>query len=319
MSSAPSNTCHSRDGYDRKMVDSRSKNDRPTSLQYQTAVSKLPRTDQLLPSVSINPPATNVLKSLDDHHNKPLSKPSTTSSDGHTLTPTTTTKYSSISSKKFSTESDDSGCQSSASSVTSLRSHCNSKETSGSNLNQSCQIRILEESPVTEDTPKESAPQLITERANNGDKKVIVNETAFSNLLKAALILQEGAVLLATSETDGPYFRRRSTGEGGSKVKESRRVSSQAYLHSMDTTEQSPNNQSRRTSGCIVCDRKRKLTTKDTPPPSTKVIIKTSMSRKAQQTRRFSEAMQVYTQRYIIANTVIIISIMNPGDEKQSE
>ncbi len=289
MSSAPSrNTCHSRNGYDPKMVDSRSKNDRPTSLQYQTAVSRLPWTDQLLPSVSINPPATNnVLKSLDDYHNKPLSKPSTTSSDRHTLTPTTT----SLTSKKFSTESDDSGCQSSASSVTSLRSHCNSKETSGSNLNQSCQIRILEESPVTEDTPK--APQLITERANNGDKKVIVNETAFSNLLKAALILQEGAVLLATSETDGPYFRRRSTGEGGSKVKESRRVSSQAYFHSMDTIEQSPNNQSRRTSGCIVCDRKRKLTTKGTPPPSTKVIIKTSMSRKAQQTRRFSEAMQV--------------------------
>ncbi len=278
------------------MAKRQSRNDRPTSLHYhftkQTAVSQLATANQQLPSVSINPPATNSqLKSFDDIHNKQLSKPSNTSSDVQTLTPTTT-KHSFFSYKKFSTESNDSGCQSQVSSVTSLQSH--SKETSGSNLHESCQI--LRESPVTEDPSKESAPQLITEPGNNGAKKVSVDETALSNLFKAVLKLQEGALLLAprSAETDGPYYRRRSTGEGGSKVKDCRRVSSQAYFHSMVNVERSPNNwSSRRTSGCIVCDRKRKPTI-DTPPPSTKVIIKTSMSRKAQQTRRFSEALQVH-------------------------
>ena len=159
-------------------------------------------------------------------------------------------------------------------------------------------------------------------------RRVSVDSKVLSDLMSAALKLREDIQPVPNSveedkvviEVDGPYRsntwlgsektsrrssnhlsvgRRLSADSRGSvptHERVQRKRSAQPYFHSLDNPPHAQNDQtkrnishrSRKTSGCIVCDRKREPTYS---APS--VIIKTSVSLKHPMKRRFSEAHRV--------------------------
>ena len=136
--------------------------------------------------------------------------------------------------------------------------------------------------PKTLDCPK---PPLI-------GRRVSVEEKVPSDLLEAAMKLKSNAQPMDHLDVkDGSYPRRSSVpNEAPQPRQRTRKTSSQPFFHCLMDIPKSPAR--RKTSGCIVCDRNRKISQSHSPSDST-VIIKTTMSRKSLPFRRFSEPLQV--------------------------
>lgn len=183
-----------------------------------------------------------------------------------------------------------------------------------------------------------------TDSPDHVPRRVSVDSKVLSDLMLAALKLREDIQPVPSSfeeekevvEVDGPYRsntwsgsertsrrssnhlsvgRRLSADSRGSQPtheRVQRKRSAQPYFHSLDKVPHAQderthrNIRSRKTSGCIVCDRRR-----EPMYSAPSVIIKTSVSLKHPMKRRFSEAHRVrgYTCYYYICSVLNVLCI----------